>query len=129
MKNTNYREQHIIINYPIVSCQANDDDELTKVIVTNLKFIRSFYFENIYSFVKEVSNFLSYDYNKIEKLSLVRFKIGEIEYGAKSGNLILILHSREVIKIEHLLRKYFKEFKIVWYTGEHMQIMVELYPY
>lgn len=83
------------------------EEKLRDAINKHLLFINRGHFKHIYFLIKEVSEFTSSDYNKIQSISTLRFKIGEIEYYPKKGNLYISLPDNLIEGIKLISEKYF----------------------
>lgn len=87
-------------------------DNLSNTIAKQFKFIGKRYYEAIYLFIKEVSEQHSIDHNNTKIITGFRFKVGEIEYFPKNGNLLLTVPDDHIENIRPILENHFPFFDI-----------------
>ncbi|MFL5766093.1 MAG: hypothetical protein ACJ77K_19265 [Bacteroidia bacterium] len=84
-------------------------DCLSDAIIKHFKFVNRSYFDEIYLVMKEIAELLSVDYNKVETITGFRFKIGDIIYYHKKGNVHIIVPDKLLDLALIIARKYFRD--------------------
>jgi hypothetical protein len=109
MHNTDLKQYkmnaRIVVKFAKPTIQGTAD--LSKAIVGHFKFINRHFYEVIYLFIKEISETSAFDYNNIESVTGIRFKIGEIEYYPPKGNLLINMPDSLIEQIRPIANKYF----------------------
>ncbi|MBL0329093.1 MAG: hypothetical protein IPP64_06680 [Bacteroidetes bacterium] len=95
----------IIVKFAKPSIQGKDP--LSNAIVKHFKFVSQQYFDGIYMLIKEISQHTSSDCENIESITGIRFKIGEILFYPKNGNVHIITPDGQLDGIRQIAETYF----------------------
>lgn len=96
-----------VIKITDVHSPMHEGDKLSNAITSHFIYIKKQFHQEISLLIKEISQFSSTDYNKIESISTLKFKIGEIEYYSKKGNLYITIPKTQMDGIKLIVEKHF----------------------